>query len=434
MERSLNDVENPQPGADHDALVERFNESKAEHQRSVEALERAEALAEAQRNLKVEPVADEPESEAGGVEFTRSAGVTNSPLTYERGGEHSFILDIKAAKRGNRAAQDRLEAHQGEMLRYSPEMRAISQTIEHGGDFIPPVWLQEQWIKLPRAGRPAINTFNRQPWIPQTNSINIPKVKAGVTVAAQTDGNAVSSTDIETSHVTVAIQTVAGQQDVSQQLVDLSLPGIDLVIFDDLVRALDTKLDVLGLTGTVTNAKGLKEVSGINTRTFTSASPKVGELYPKLAGAIADVHTNIFESPDVILMHPLRWAWILSAKDTQERPLIVPSGQPGFNAMGLYDRVAAENVVGNMLGLPVVVDASLPTNEGSGTNQDSIYVYKRDHIFWYEQVPVLRVFEEVLSNTLQVRFQLYTYYGITGERLPKAITKIEGTGLTAPTF
>ena len=222
---------------------------------------------------------------------------------------------------------------------------------------------------------------------------------------------------------------------VSQQLVDLSVPGIDIVIFDDLTRAYDTKLDVAVISGTVTNAKGLDQLAGTNTsRTYTSNTPTVPGLYPKFAGAIADVNTGIFMPPDVIAMHPLRWAWILSALDSSNRPLIVPSGQPGFNAAGLETRVAAENIVGNMFGLPVVIDASIPTGLGASTNQDEIFVYRSDQLYLYESPPVLRIFEEVLSNTLQVRFQLYGYYALILGRLPKAISIIGGTGCTAPTF
>jgi hypothetical protein len=30
--------------------------------------------------------------------------------------------------------------------------------------------------------------------------------------------------------------------------------------------------------------------------------------------------------PDLIVMHPRRWAWIAAATDTTGRPLIVPTG------------------------------------------------------------------------------------------------------------
>ena len=74
-------------------------------------------------------------------------------------------------------------------------------------------WEQEEWIKLPRASRPIANTLKNMPWIPGTNSINLPKISGGTAVAVQTDGGSVQSTDITTTSVNGAVQTIAGQQD-----------------------------------------------------------------------------------------------------------------------------------------------------------------------------------------------------------------------------
>jgi hypothetical protein len=45
----------------------------------------------------------------------------------------------------------------------------------------------------------------------------------------------------------------------------------------------------------------------------------------------------------------------------------------------------------------------------------------------------VRVLQEVLSGTLQVRIQLYNYVAAMQHRRPKAISVISGTGLVAPT-
>lgn len=268
-----------------------------------------------------------------------------------------------------------------------------------------------------------------------TDTINIPKVATGTTVAVQTDGGSVSSTDMTDAVVTATVQTVAGQQDTSMQLVDFSNPGIERIIWDDLARAYDTKIDTLVLNGAVTNAKGLLQVTGTNSRSFTTGAPTVPLLYPKVAGSVADIHTNVFRTPNLIIGHPLRWAWILASLDSQNRPLVVPQGMPGFNAMGLADRVASEALVGNLQGLPFIADASIPTTNGAGTNEDVVVILRTDEVkFWEGESPRVRMLSEVLSGTLQVRFQLYNYYAIAAGRLPKAISVISGTGLVAPTF
>ena len=425
--------EGADPDSDEYAAHEkRVTDAQACHRIAKVAVERREALEEAKAALPVDPAPEEPAS--------TDIRVGREPLTYERHAPHSIFRDMWEAKQGDHRAQERLNRHRTEMDKERrqftgpwAEQRAISTTDGAGGEFVPPLWLQEQWIPLQRAARPIANTLNMQPLPPGTDTINLPKVSTGTAVAVQTDGNAVQSTDLATTSVTGAVQTIAGQQDVSQQLVDLSVPGIDRVIFDDIARAYGTKIDVLVITGTVTNAKGLDQLSGTNAVTFTATTPTVPLLYPKVADAVQQIHTGRFLPPQVVAMHPRRWGWILASLDSQNRPLVVPNGQ-AFNQAAVLENVASENLVGGLMGLPVIVDASIPTTKGAGTNEDEIFVYRADDLYLYESAPKLRVFEEVLSNTLQVRYQIYGYYCLILGRLPVAISKITGTGNVAPTF
>jgi hypothetical protein len=57
---------------------------------------------------------------------------------------------------------------------------------------------------------------------------------------------------------------------------------------------------------------------------------------------------------------------------------------------------------------------------------------KWDELYLWEGPPRIRVLQEVLSGTLQVRFQLYNYVAALPQRRPKAISIISGTGLIAP--
>ncbi len=312
MEEALEALENAPEDAEIAELEIAFNDERDAHDAAVASLERAEALEEAKRNLPVEPA--ETDADPALAERTGDTRVTNEPLTYDGKTGRSMLRDLYSAKyEYNMDAQERIRTHGKEMAKRGlagpigpdAQERAISTTDGSGGEFVPPVWLQEEWIKLPRAARPIANTLNRQPLPPGTDTINIPKVTAGTAVAVQTDGGAVQSTDLTTGSVTGAVQTIAGQQDVSQQLVDLSVPGIDVVIFDDLTRAYDTQLDTKVISGTVTNAKGLDQLSGTNSRTYTDSTPTVPEFYPKVAGSIGDVNTGIFRPPNVIAMTPL---------------------------------------------------------------------------------------------------------------------------------
>ena len=358
--------------------------------------------------------------------------VTGEKLTYERGNGRSVFADLaRSSLTADTEAQARLAAHNREM---QVEMRTNpNQTAGQGGEFIAPIWMQEEWIKLPRAGRAVADSLNRKPF-PGTNSLNLPKISTGTATAVQSsDAESVKSTDATTTSVTGAAQTIAGQQDVSMQLVDLGNPGMDEVLLDDLGRDYNQRVDILCINSSTSNAKGLLQLSGTNSVTWTTSTPTLPALYPKIASAIAEVSTGIYRPPTVIAMHPRRWAFCLASLDSQNRPLITPYA--GINAAGQVEGVAAEAQVGSMQGLPVIVDANLPTNEGAGTNQDAILVYSAPDVLLFEdEIPRLRALKEVLSGTLQVRFQAYGYVTLIAGRLPKAISKLTGSGLVSPTF
>ena len=395
--------------------------------------ERKALAEEARRNAPLDVLENEVDPEAR----TSTAGGLNvrvgkEPLTYERGNGRSVFADLVAAKVDqDAAAQERISRHSREM---AVEMRTHpNQTAGQGGEFIAPIWMQQEWIKLPRAGRAVADSLNRKPF-PGTNSLNLPKIASGTETAVQTpDGESVKSTDATTTSITGAAQTIAGQQDVSMQLVDLSSPGIDEVLLDDLGRDYNQRVDILCINSSTSNAKGLLQLSGTNSVTFTQATPTVPLLYPKVANAVQKIHTGIYRPPTVIAMHPRRWAFILAGLDSQNRPLVTPYA--GVNAVGKVQGVVSEAQVGEMQGIPVIVDANLPTNEGESTNQDSILVYSAPDLYLFEDdTPRIRVLTEVLSGTLQVRLQIYNYVILIAGRLPKAISKIQGSGLAEPSF
>jgi hypothetical protein len=130
-------------------------------------------------------------------------------------------------------------------------------------------------------------------------------------------------------------------------------------------------------------------------------------------------------------MSPRRWSWILNGFDTTDRPLVVPNGA-AVNQPGTFGDLAAEGPVGTILSLPVIVDASIPTNVNA--NQDVILIVRAlDNILW-EGSPQTRALPEVLSDTLSVRLQVWEYLAFTGGRFPAATTVLTGTGLTTPTW
>jgi hypothetical protein len=102
-----------------------------------------------------------------------------------------------------------------------------------------------------------------------------------------------------------------------------------------------------------------------------------------------------------------------------------------MNARGIVTDVASQQVVGNMLGLPVVTDPNLPTNLGGGT-EDPILVLRASDIVLWEGGIRARVLPETKAQNLTVILQVYGYLAFSAARYPQSIVQI--TGLTAPTF
>jgi hypothetical protein len=102
--------------------------------------------------------------------------------------------------------------------------------------------------------------------------------------------------------------------------------------------------------------------------------------------------------------------------------------------MATLGAVAAEQVVGQMHGLPVITDPNMPTTLGAGTNEDVVHIIRASDLLLFESGIRTRVLPDVGSGNLTVRLQVYGYMAFTAGRYPKSIVEIGGTGLVAPSF
>lgn len=414
-----------------------FDAACAETKRWAERVEREEAILEARRQIR----ANEADEQAG-QETTKgeASGETRQPihvkeaLVYQRGGKISFFQDVFDSRAGNEEAHKRLAKHRAQM---AVEKRDLAIGTNTGAEFIPPLYLLDRWADVARPARPFANAVPNMALPEGVDVIKLPRLTTSPAVAIQASENsAVQETDPATDEVTANVETIAGQVDLSRQLFERSRVPIDEWIFRSLGRDYATKLDVQLLAGSGTSQqhRGIGNVTSRIAVTYTDTTPTLPELRSKIADAIQQINTNLYLPPDLILMHPRRWGWCLAQNDSSNRPLIDADTAP-MNSAARFDRVAAENLVGQMLGLPVLVDASLTTTAGAGTNEDYIFVLRTDEMMLFEEgAPRQRIFEDVGSGTLTVRLQVYGYSAFLATVYPKAIAQISGTGLTAPTF
>jgi len=437
--------EAPEDATDIDELRAAFEAATAEHRAAKQRLEGAEAVEEARKAAPIEPVEDDqPASEERGAPSPK-VRVGDEPHTYEKHGRHSFLGDMYAARiTGNRKAEERLHRHQHEMdVDGRGEERALSSTDSEGGYLVAPLYLQNEFVTLARAGRPTANAVRSLPLPANTDSINIPKMESGTATEGQKDNEAVKSTDATFGTLEAPVRTVSGQQDMSRQVFDRSLPAVEDLILADLAADYATKVDVdvLSGSGTAPHVKGILTVSGTNVVTYTDSEPTLAKLYPKGSDAIQRIYTGRYMPPSAWIMHPRRWAWFQSALDTTNRPLALLGQNAPWNAAALVERLGPENVVGQWLGLPVIIDPSIPTTEkvkvgeAEKAEADPIICARLDDIYLWEEGDINRAtYFEVLSGSLGVRVQVYGYLAFLAERYKKAISVISGSGLIAPAF
>lgn len=331
------------------------------------------------------------------------------------------------------------------------ETRLISRVDGQGGYFVPPLWLIDEYVPFLRVGRVFADTWMGLPLPSGTDSINIPRVVLGAASGPQvSDGGPVPGRDMQDNFVNSLVRTVAGQQDAAIQLLDQSPIAFDQIIFKDLMADHAMNLSGQLIVGSGVNGQltGTYPAGTLGTSTGKSAAGFVVSdngaawtaaagtncFYTGIAKLVSQISRNRFRPPTHIITNPAVWYGLSSAVDGQQRPLVVPAQQGiGFNqAAGDDDGPKAEGAVGHILGIPWFIDPNIPLTFGGATTAPSIGAVSQgnvapiggtgsgntqtpaiasvaDDLYLWEGELRSRTLSEVLSGTLQVRFQVYSY-------------------------
>jgi HK97 family phage major capsid protein len=327
-----------------------------------------------------------------------------------------------------------------------------NRTDGQGGYFVPPLWLVDEYIGGLRAGRITAGLCRQMDLPEGTDSINIPKLATLTQVGVQgADGGAVTSVDYTDTAVTANVKTLAGQEDVAIQLIEQS-PGqiVDRVIMEDLLSDYNRLVDRQVVYGNGTNSAALNggqllgvypstNWSGTNVITATEGTPN-GQYFPQVTGAMAsNIAWNRYDLSNLnYVMHPRRWFWYATTLDSTGRPLVEASDFSPFNpgAINVGD-VPAEGLAGKLpFGPNAYIDANVPTTDNgsgvlTGTN-DVVLGAKWDDAWLFEGDMRVRVLPEILSGTLELRYQVYNYVAFL-VRYGQSLAVAQGTYLAAPT-
>lgn len=411
----------------HAATFERIQEDV---KRQRETLERLIAVRDARETVPAPDEGDGDDGDEPEMRHARPYGTSKEPLTYrpELQGRSFFYDVIAASLHGNHEAQARLAQNEREM---SIEMRSMSTTVTAGGNFIPPQYLGEMYAALARPGRPYADSLPRSPLMATGMNLTIPRITTGSLVATQTTQNtSLGTRDIVEALLTVPVITIGGYSDLSVQLAERAEPGFDQILFSDLRADYDRQLDSSCINGAgTTDHVGIRSVGSINTVSYTSATPTAAAMLPGLYNAIQKIATVRYAEPDTLVIHPRRAAWLASN---------LSSTFPLFQVGNLYQAAGqqAGGFMNGFAGLNIVSDPNIGTvySVGGNTNEDEVYVTRNADMHLWEGDPRVEVFRDVGSATGTVRIRLYAFSAFASGRFPGSITKIAGSGLSAPTF
>lgn len=357
--------------------------------------------------------------------------VKSEPLTYREGADTSFFRDAYAAEfHGDQAARERLSRHQHEM---SVELRDSGSSNFAG--LVVPQYLTGLAAEFLRAGRNTMDVCNALPLPASGLTVNLSRMTTGASAAAQDgDNGAVTEASPDDTLLTVNVRTYAGMVDVSRQALERGT-GVDGLLAADLVSAYNSAVnaDVINGAGTSGTHLGILNTSGIGDIDKDDASPTAVETFSAIIEAIAEVSANRYTQPDIIICHPRRWAYLTAGLDSSNRPLAGIQGTSGRNVVAIGNPGAYGQAAGEIAGIPVVVDAGIPTNLGAGTNEDAIIVANRADLVLMEQAasPLMLRYESVGSGTLTTRMVVFGYSAFTAGRFPTGIAKVQGTLLSA---
>ncbi len=182
---------------------------------------------------------------------------------------------------------------------------------------------------------------------------------------------------------------------------------------------------------------GVTTMPGTNAVTDSTASPTGGDIFQDIVKGISLARKNRHRMPTAIFMTASRWFWLTSQLDSSGRPLVVPSDQGVINAIATLMKnddsdAPLEGPVGTIYGIPVIIDDHIPTNLGTGTNQDEVVVARMSDLWLYESVPTFRNLPQTYGQNLSVLFQIYEYAAFVA-RHDKGISIVGGAAFVAPT-
>jgi HK97 family phage major capsid protein len=324
------------------------------------------------------------------------------PGHYTRGSANSFFGDLHRSRHGDDDAARRLGEHQ----------RALT-TGSAGAGVVPPHWLSEEFELLARQGRALASAVRNIGLGSDPRPITLPKQTAGTDaeiVEQSAENDATEDDDAWTSSSdTVTPKPTAGIQIVSRQMLDMSSPAIDALIYGDMLAAYNLKVE---------KKVGAAMVTAASTAVTTFATEAAFSTDQDAYDAVIDTSIAVRNArklpADLIAMGVVRYGEFLKLKDADGRPLIVENSAGPMNAIG----VGTVQVDGRLAGLGIIATDGVST----GSYPESTIVARAADTILFESDVLRFRYEEPLGPE-SVKLGVWGYTAVIVRQAGKSVKR-----------
>jgi len=327
------------------------------------------------------------------------------PGHYTRASANSFFGDLNRARNSDDEAARRLAEHN----------RALSTgTGNAGAGVVPPKWLTEEFELLARQGRALASAVRNIGLGSDPRPITLPKQVTGTDaeiVEQASENAATEDDDAWTSDVdTVTPKPTAGIQIVSRQMLDMSSPAIDALIYGDMLAAYNLKIE---------KKVGAAMVTAAGSAVTTFATNAAFNTDQDASDAVIDAAIAVRNArklpADLLAMGIVRYGEFLKLKDADGRPMIPEAGMGPMNAIG----VGTVQVDGRLNGLGVIASDGVST----GSFPESILVARAADTILFESDVLRFRYEEPLGPE-SVKLGIWGYSAVICRQAGKSIKRI----------
>lgn len=322
--------------------TEAFTAAETEHRAIEGKIERAKALADAERRMTGTPVAGDGRTDT----FLKGQNVRET-LLYGMGETRGIDIgkvqeeQAELARRSGKTPQG-VQIYTGLF-----EKRAITSTTPAtgpGGNLIPTDHMAGEYINALMAST-VISSLGARTLSGLIGNVDIPGEKAAPSVAWVAENAAITASDAQFRTVSLTPKHVGSLSEFSRNMLLQSSPDIEALLRQMMARDIALEIDRAAISGAVNGPTGLLATSGVQTQAYTAS------LFHTAAEMIAKANTanagdrRSFLTTNVVLEIGLK------AKNTTDFPLsmdeVFHSYIPTFSNL-------------------------VPSNLGSGTNESAL--------------------------------------------------------------